>query len=879
MNMKNLTLEIAVVLACYLVMTMPVASATTINIRFNGQLMESVEYEPSNIVNQHITYVRDPHDINWANVRVAITLNSASLAHMIKRVYLYKCGSLSPVGCMQKTPEVFDTYVDTEIAWDDIGQQVGSSSYPEEGNLLFLVKLEDSDGLTSWVGLWNTIRRNSHREFLFYRHELSDLDIHASSSRLVGPIASYIQNFNVIPFGWLTRVAFDEALSISAIGGDDRDLDTSPPALQTAEPATNEITVINKENYFVFPETVGGTAFPITLEQNPDFQCGDGQCESSLGENEETCCYDCGCEQPGYYCDAPFDSPGDGACRDESLIGLDVVGTPTADISDCSQSFEVGVTAGISSTPASMEEDLSAIVTADGKNYGAQCTESSQGRYQCVFTMSPTIECGSVDKAIASNELKLTINYRDGSERVTRDLTEGFPTISLNYDCSCPDDGDYCDTGTETCEPEDSITLSITELNSYLSPYNPGDTIDLTAKISNPPTGTVLMSASANFTLTGGDVYPGSPECTGPNEEYEYECKIQFSITGYSKESDYRFYPNYLTFDITYNDGPDAATRILTTEFGPISIPNQDCGNGVCDADETTDTCCQDCGCEESNYYCDVSRGCSSLDGITLSTTTYPVELEDCTESHGVEIQASIENAPYGVTLDYTSITVDNQPVSWGFDCTSQVGGVFNCDLGIPPIEGCELPYYTLGPNGLTFTISFPNGDDDHSSLTKELNASFDSIRIIPVPHIDGECEAELGENGITACLDCPCDEDPAFGGEYYCDASLSNPGGTCLPKSDVALVVESPTSPVTFDSCERYNKLSVLMHVRNQPSGMDAENVYATLGGEAASYVSCRESAGTYLDSNITFNCSIRIPPIDTCRTRPTTTPTTRFP
>ncbi len=870
MKWKNLTLEIAVVLACYLVITIPVTSATSVNIIFNGQIRESVEYDPSNTVNQHITYVRDPRDINWANVRVAITLNSASLAHTIKRVYLYKCGALSPTGCMQKTPEVFDNYVDTEIAWGDIGQSTGTAKYPQEGNILFLVKLEDPDGLTSWVGLWNTIRRTSHREFLFFRHELSDVDIYASSSRLVGPIASYIQNFNVIPFRWLTKAAFDDALSISAIGGDDSDLDTSPPILQSVEPATNEITVINKENYFVFPQTPGGIAFPITLEQNPDFQCGDGQCESSLGEDQETCCYDCSCPS-GYYCDTPPGSPELGMCKDESLIDFVVVGTPSAEVSDCSHSFEVGITARINNVPASISDVVNGVVKVVDTPYAAQCTPSGTGLYDCRFSISPTIQCGSGTRQIGPNEFKLTINYNDGINKVTRDLTESFPNININYDCSCPD-GQYCDTGLESCQREDGITLGIIELTSagYLASYTPGDTINLKAKIYNPPTGTVLMDTSANLTLTGGDVFPGTPDCTGPiieSDGYVYDCRIHFSISPYLKERNYIFQPNNLIFRITYNDGPSAKTRTLTTEFGPISIPSQECGNDVCDVDENYENCCQDCGCEAAGDYCDVVRGCSGLDDITLSAVAYPRDLEDCTIPHDVNIQATIENAPYGVRLDYYTVNVNDQPVPWRFECPeSTVGGVFNCMLEIPPIEGCELPHYTMGPNKLTFTISFPNGKDEQTPITRELSASFDEIYITPIPHIDGICEGGLGENGLTACLDCPCSEDPAFGPGYYCDSGPSTPKGTCLPKSDVALVVESPTAPVWFESCEELNKVYVLMHVRNQPSDMRSENVFATVGGEAARYVHCRESTGIYLDSNITFNCTIGIPPILTC-------------
>ena len=868
MKIKNLALEISVILACYLVMTIPVASATSVNIIFNGQTMESVDYDPTNIVNQHITYVKDPRDVAWSNIRVAITLNSASLAHTIKRVYLYKCGSLAPASCLQKTPEVFDSYIDTEIAWDDIAQSSGQTKYPQEGNLLFLVKLEDPDGLTSWTGLWNTIRRTSHKEFFFYRHELSDVDVYAKSLNMVGPIASYIQNFNAIPFRWLTKASFSDAVSIAAIGGDDRELDTSPPALQSVEPTGTDISVINKENYFVFPQTSSGFAFPITLEQNPDFVCGDGKCESNLGETQETCCYDCGC-QDGYYCDTPQGSPEEGSCKNDALVNLDVVGTPSAEVSDCTHSFELGVTARINNPPVGLEDDLTGVIKIYNKPYAVHCTKSSPGLYDCSLSMMPTIKCGSGTRDVGPNELKLTVSYSDGKNKVTRDLTELFPAVSLSYDCGCPN-GYYCDTGSESCQSEEAITLGITELTSYLDDYTPGDTIGLTAKVFNPPTGMVLISASAGLNLTkqGGIVSPGTPQCTGPSEDYEYECSIPFSITGYQESDDYKFFPNFLSFQITYNDADSARTRTLTTEFGPLSIPSQDCGNGVCNQGEDSDSCCADCGCPVAGDYCDRVRGCSPLSGITLSAIPYPLEVEDCKKLNEVNLKASIANAPYGVVLDYYDLTVNYQPVPWKIDCpkTGEAGGIFNCMFEIQPIEGCELPHFVVGPNRLTFTVSFPNGASQQNILTRELNTTFSNIYIIPVPHIDGVCESNLGENGSTACLDCPCIDDPAFGEGYYCDAGPDTPEGTCLAKTDVTLVVETPTEPVRFSSCEEINKVNVLVHVRNQPTDMDIENYYASLGGEAARYIACSQTRGIYLDSNVTLNCTIGIPPIDTC-------------
>ena len=863
MNMR-LPAEIAAMAMCYLILAMPLAAATSVRIQSGGTLAETVDYNPANLVNQQITYVKDPRDISWANVRIAMNLNSASLAHTITRVYLYKCGALSPSSCMQKTPEVFDTYVDTEIAWADISESTGSTPYPQEGNILFLVKLRDPDGLESWIGLWNTIRRNSHSEFLFYRHELSEITVHAKTPNLVGPIVSYITNFNTIPFRWLTSVVFDEAESIVAIGGDDQEIDSSPPVLQSVDPPGLEIDVINKENYFVFPKTASGYAFPITLEKNPDFECGDRRCEANLGENGDTCCFDCGCDS-GQYCDAPQGSLEDGFCKSSANVGLEIVGTPTAEVTDCSSGFDVSITARITNIPASMSDDVSGVIRVATDPFAVECLRQSEGLYQCSFPQRPTLQCGSGLRTIGPGDLKLTVHYMDGPNDVTEDLTANFPTINVNYDCDC-ETGYYCDTGGDACQTEDSIALGVTELTSYLDAYTPGDNMNLKVKIFNPPTGTVLVSASAGLNLTNAPVSPGTPRCTlqEPTTDYVYDCNIPFSITGYSAENNYKFEPNVLNFEITYNDGSEARTQRLYTEFGPISIPAQNCGNSRCDVSENPGNCCLDCGCENSGDYCDVSRGCASMSSVTMTATAYPTELTDCKVAHDVNVQVEIPNAPYGMQVDFFNVQVNNQPVAWPFDCSSTTGNIYDCQLSVPPQDGCQLPFTSVGPNDISFSVSYPNGDPNGPRITQDISASMGALTITPIPHIDGLCEPGLGESGNNTCVDCPCETEPGFGPLYYCDTTTT--GGMCLPKSNIFLQVEDPTSTVSFDSCEKTNTMSVIMRVANQPANMRVEARYATINDQSA-YTNCRESTGIFMNSNTTFNCSIRVPSVSDCK------------
>ncbi len=516
----------------------------------------------------------------------------------------------------------------------------------------------------------------------------------------------------------------------------------------------------------------------------------------------------------------------------------------------------------INNPPSSLPSDISSVFKLNETVYSTTCY-GGPPEYYCLVTLNSDIECGQGSYNIEPNDVTTTMAYKDGPNDMSMTLNTSFSPIIVNYNCLC-DDGFYCDIGEEICKSEDAITLGITSLTDYLDNYTEGDTINLTAKIFNPPTGLTLISSSAVLNLTGGGVAPGSPTCTDPSADYEYNCSIPFQIVGYSSQNAYTFDPNTLIFTTTYKDGTIDKTKILETNFGPVSIPSQYCGDGMCNMGETQSSCCIDCDCSQIDDYCDPVKGCEPIAGVTVTVDAVnPTELKDCDVPHLVNITLRVNNPPSTLALDHYYHVKNNLPTGWSLQCDdSDYGGIFYCHLTIPKIEGCSLPHYLINNNELNVSISFDDGGPDstfYSRITKQASAPFSNIRIIPVYDCgDGTCESNLGEGPGNCCIDCACPSG------QYCDVTSSNENGTCRSKDAIALVIDSPKDTVKLTSCEIPHNVYINAHVENQPSDMRAEQYYGTLNGSNA-LINC-DVEQSYGASNYSFNCTMTVPSVYKC-------------
>lgn len=859
MRFKVIALEAFAIFVSYLVFSLTLVAATDVNIMYNGQVQDTAKYEHDKLVNMNILINHDPSDITWTNVKLATNLNSASLSHSIKKILLYKCLSSTPTECVRSTPQSFDNYVDTELLWNDISERTSPAQYPQAGNLLFLVKLEDTNSKESWAGFFVQVKRTSYNIFDVRQLSLNSMDVYAKSLDLVQPIKSYIENKFMVPFNWATKVVFTNANPLYGLGANKQEMESH--SLQTAVVSVNEITSINKDFYFVAPNISSGIASPITLNLNPSFSCGNGACESDIGESMGSCCYDCGCPT-GQFCDTPANINLSSCRNDTSSISIISASTPT--ITDCSKGFNANISIRINNPQASLESRIQGTANLNNTVYSTQCTGSS-GSYVCPVLITSQIKCGGGSYVIGPGLLNLTLNYKDGPNSASKALSASFSGVSVSYDCGCQE-GSYCDTAKKSCQSESAITLGITRLTSYLENYHQGDRINLTAKIFNPPAGTVLVDKSATMNLTNGQVSPGTPDCSSPNSQYEYNCLIPFQIVNYQNTNAYTFNPNTLSFVISYNDGPLAKTKTISAPFGPVSIPSRTCGDGQCNMDETQDTCCLDCGC--ATGYCDKVNGCRDPSSVTLSiSSANPTNFTDCRQSHTVYLGVAVNNAPTDLVLDHQSYLQAGLDKGWNLQCQKLGLNLFNCTLIVPPLEaeGCSLPYKLITQNSINMSISFPDGKS--KQIIRTLSAPFSDIFVIPVYHCgDGTCESSIGENPSVCCYDCSCKTNSSFGNDYYCDFDQENSFlGSCLPKSNITLVIDSPRVPVSLSSCEITSDINIKAHIQNQPKNARPESYYAIVNGTAAEMIACNPQQA-YQGANLTFNCSLMLPRIYQC-------------
>ncbi len=866
MNYKLFSLQLMSIAVSYLMLNLSIVSATAINIIYNGDVKETFDYDISSLVNTRIFVSAKPTDIGWSDPRVNVSISSGSLSNAISKIYIYKCKTLDPAACSRLKPEEYSRSADVQFRWKDISQKTGNERYPEVANLMILIKLNGPYDTESWIGLMERIERTELRVFVISEDSIDSVNLYAKSEEYVEPILSYIRNFAMIPFNWLERVVFTNADRLYSVAGSASELDSSPPKTTDATINSDTADSLSKDYHLIFPETPNGVSSPLTLNLNPYYECGNSQCELGLGETKANCCYDCGCDS-GFYCDASGD-PSTALCRSDRDISLDVVPT-TSSVSDCSSQSNLNIEMRVNNAPASMEETAEASLSIDGELYTSTCTKKFSNSFDCPFSITPPASCGKGTKTLEARDVKLTITYSDGPNKITKDLSKDSASINWNYDCSCGEN-EYCDSGEEICKSEDAIQLSIkseTLTNFYRDGYNPGDTIDFTAKIFNAPSDATFVSASANLTLPGGRVNIQTVECSNAAEDFEYDCSIYFDIVGYDPVQSYQMQLESLRFTITYSDGASTRTKTLvSSETYPIGIPSQYCGNGNVDTGEDSSTCCLDAGCSDigEGYYCNTDKNaCEPESGISVSVekisengTDYSpsqtVELVDCSVPHDLNVTLKVSNPPGEMEFDSLSYMLGG--VGYTGTCVSGSGGRFSCTLTVPDTVCEDLAGETLQDNSLELAIKFPDGN--YATKTLSLNASLPDIHITPTYHCgDGVAETNLGESSSNCCIDIPCDEG------FYCDYDKDEkPNGECIAIDNITLMIDEPEGQVTFESCEVTHKLNVKARILNKPSQMRVEQVYGQINGSQATIRCSLE------DDKETYNCTMRVPKVPKC-------------
>jgi len=866
---KNM-LKMFAIIACYLIVTIPVAYATNVNIIFGGTIKDTAQVSPANLVNKQITVKANPP--LYTDVKIDVKIDGASLAYSVKKIFLYTCKKSPPNDCIRTSPLQNTTYMHAELNWNDISERLTTSAYPRIANLLALVELEDANQNTIWVGFWDTVERLDTSVFNVKSAELTDIDLYAKSADLVNPIKNFANNRQSIPFTWLDKVVFKTATKLYGAGGTKTELESLN--IQSSVDSKNEVISILKEYQLIFPETAGGVANPVTLNLNPSFTCGNGIKETELGEGPLNCCYDAGCGL-NEYCDVSDNSTA-GICRQEA-ISLEVIPGSLSEITDCSSKFTLKFTARVKSPPVSLASTANGFVKLDDILYPVTCDRSPiPNDYSCSVQLDPEVKCGTGNYRISPNSMNLTIVFNNGPSEKTKELSRDFSDITVNYNCGCPQ-GQYCDIGVNLCR-QDVASLTIPEVSSYLTNYAGGTAfITVSVKINNPPSGLSVSGITyqlGNITFDSGS-HPGAtgvPTCTGGQEtDYVYSCSIPFSIPGYDKARQYIIKGNSITFDISYPSGANTITRKVSTTFSDITIPSRNCGDGVKNPEETAATCCVDVGCS-ANEYCDVEKSCRLESSVALAVESIePKSFTDCTVPHTLNITAKINNMPTGLNIDRYVFKSGGQIKPWSLFCTqpNPVTGIVTCQLTITQQPECKSTPYSITNNELVLTVSFKNGlpsSPFYTAITKDITTKLDDIVISPTYKCgNGIKETDVGESASNCCVDIPCKDDLKFGSNYYCDSDpLANPNGVCISKSQLRLVIDSPKKTVSFDNCEIDNKVEIKAHIESQPSQFRVQNINAILNGENAR-VRCQQDPA--ITGNFSFECELLVPKVFECQ------------
>ncbi len=868
--MKGKNFKFAFICVLTYLVVVSSADAVRINLISGGATVDSIDISSNDVINWNIMEIHNASDITWSKVKISLFAISADSSKPIEKMYLYRCKAYGPLDCITKPtipePLEFTSYIDTELSWNDMSERVAATAFPQVGNLLLLAKLRGSR--EAWTGVFIKIERVRYDEFNIYNYDLEELDFYVKEPGLVEPVKKYIENYYMLPMEWSNGVSLKNVDEVYALAADEGSMSNVPINFRPEIPGS-EINSIVNDFYFLFPVNSNGVLNPITLNKNPSFTCGDGVCESDLGESSETCCFDCGCQQ-GYYCDvADIESPQGGVCRSAAEITLGVTGLFDKKITECQDTTRLNFNAVIRNAPSSIQTPISGALEIEDFALPVEC-HGSANALQCYTEFTTEFVCGKFRRDI-EYKLTLPIEYNNGPNVDTKELV--FSTIGsprkLEYECKC-ESGYFCDVENQICQPEDSITLTVLDSTQVIYEFDPNknNTVHITAQIENAPANFTLLSTTYKLKEIGIEdrALPGSSgqlSCTLDEEAEEdnvYNCEFTLTIPNYDHEKEYIIRENEIRFKISYEDVGEHKTKKLSAIFSDILIPPYTCGDGICQSLESSETCCLDCGCEGENVYCDIAKGCKSLDDIGLTVKASPTSFEDCLESHVVKIKGQITaatsgskegdgltgygiaiepvstranpNVPTDVQLDSYEHLEDGVISDYSISCgeINPVTGSFVCELSIGPFDECKQPI-TIGPNELQIIISFPDGED---IVSKMLTASFSDITITPVVHPgDGVCEEEQGESAATSCIDCPCEDDPQFGPDYYCDYK-SGGGGTCKPKSSVRLVIAKPDRDVYFESCDVENQLEIKAYIQNEPSGTYLQYARAILNGEA---------------------------------------------
>lgn len=888
MNWKVFSVEVFVVLASYLILTLPVTSATNIRIIYYGS-ERNVSYNPENLVSKVIY----PDEV--ANTVSVSIINAGS--DVIETVYLYRCGDYSPTDCIgHGSYESQDAGFSREYDWSELADQ--TLDFPQTANIMTLVKFVDPFG-GKWAGYWDTVTKEySGSGFSVSAHRLDNMDLYVKTYGFQDLIYNFIRDRDMIPFNpnWVEKAVFPpEMTKLYELGMN------SPSDITPENHSGNVITGIDKDFSFVFAE--GSIMNPVVFNMNPSYTCGQFGCESGLGETSGNCCYDCDCPS-GQYCDR------DRGCQSEGGITLSLSGTPYTVVSNCNVEHHLSIAVELDNPPRGFSITNMSYILNGTDSYTVSCSGGvgTNYIYTCNITVPRAVHCIEGEFILTPNSINFVISYPDGPNTVSKTLSASFPDITIGswtcgqlgceeslgedysnccYDCNnCPG-GQYCDfvTGqpsTSICKlMPDNSNLRILDVDpTHFSSSDGSEDVDFVAQITNKPQGMFTPPADCSIDCTPNCTASCFVSCSSVSSSdpsvYNSTCMLSFVISNYNMHRDYTLYP-VLNYTMTFNNGTGPQiTKTLSTGVGGITIGIHYCGDLSCTPDESQSTCCYDCDCP-GGQYCDTMGttdhrldSCKPLNLINMTKVDIgSTNLTDSSIEHRLNVTLRVDSKPSGASL--SAVCGFNSSVS-DVACSAECGEINEndavCQVIIPAINYSETGFYdpvarmiTLPQNVMDVNLGFNDGPNVSSM---DFSFSLPDITIDVVYHCgNGVCELDLGESASSCCLDCLCEDDPGFGSDYWCYTGR-RANGECIKTSDVQLEIvgfyPDPVECTIFElegECVFVQAVDVGVHIFNAASDLEVLSGFYTYDNEDYS-LSCFATPFNQTENHI---CSFVIP------------------
>jgi len=458
MNNRQI-LAIIAVLCAYLVVTMPVGMAQSINVNFytpDGATKLPITATlptPQDLVTKTVSFLPDPTG-TLQNVLVKYDIKQKD--HAINRGFVWLCKGLDPTDCItqKKEPISIQEFLNKERVWSDVGEITGT--YPQKGNVLVLLNLDVTNQAGSsqsvWVGLWDeiTTRGANPNQFSIKTNRIApdSINIKLEKEQFANLTATFINNFYMIPRNWVKEVQIPkvEGELVNTISGTQLDNLDTPQQFGDPHkrPGTDKIQTATMKKQFniEFPIAVlaSGSVIgsPVTFFNNPKAICGedtdkDGNvCDTNLGEDQTTCCRDCGCASSGTNFTCSFSQISDkdpGVCVNVNDIKLAISDVDTNLVS-CETSHDIDFNARITNPPADLSVEEWWYNLDNKTKRTITCNKKIGQEYGCQISVDPLDQCNEGVTVVKNNKLFANVKYAQGS--VSKELSVDIPDINLN---------------------------------------------------------------------------------------------------------------------------------------------------------------------------------------------------------------------------------------------------------------------------------------------------------------------------------------------------------------------------------------------------------------------------------------------------------------